>query len=348
MTRAILAINAGSSTVKLALFTADGDLRPLQSTVWTGDALTAQQGLLDAIAQVVGVAALAGIGHRIVHGGPNHTDPEPVTGRLLDDLKQIVALAPNHLPMAVALVDAVQRRWPDVTQVACFDTGFHRDLPEVARRVPIPRAWDARGVRRYGFHGLSYESVISELRAAHPILAGGRLVIAHLGHGSSLAAVNDGKPVDTSMCFTPLAGPMMSTRSGDVDPGLVAFVAREDGLSADQIEELFGRQSGLLAVSGTTADMRTLLEREADDPRARLAVDMYAYQIKKWIGAFAAALGGLDGLIFTGGIGEHATTVRARISSGLEFLGRIAVHVIPTNEELMIARHTLNALRKTS
>jgi len=364
MTRAILAVNAGSSTVKLALFDA-GDLRTIGAKVWTGRASDSEPELLAVVRETVGDTVLAAVGHRIVHGGPRHYEPARVTPELLGELNESVALAPNHLPAAIGLIQSLQRRYAELPHVACFDTGFHRDLPEIARRLPIPRTWDQRGVRRYGFHGLSYEYVIHTLRSDHPELARGRLVLAHLGNGSSLAAVKDGAPVDTSMSFTPLAGPMMSTRSGDIDPGLVAVMARQERLTPDQTEELLGSRSGLLAVSASTGDMRQLLEREAQDPLARLAVDMYSYQIRKWIGSFAAALGGLDGLVFTGGIGEHASAVRARICSGLEFLGitldprrnqqnddvispadgHIPVHVIRTNEELMIARHTSSALR---
>jgi acetate kinase len=276
-----------------------------------------------------------------------------------------VYLAPNHLPAALELIRALQCQHPGIPQIVCFDTGFHDDLPEIASRLPIPRSYDVSGIRRYGFHGLSYAYIVEELRRSDPALLRGRLILAHLGNGSSLSAIRDGRSADTSMSFTPLGGTMMSTRSGDIDPGLVAFLARREGLSGEAIEDLFGRRSGLAAVSGSTGDMRELLDREETDPFCRLAVDMYAYQIRKWIGSFAAALGGLDGLIFSGGIGEHSPEVRRRICGELAFLGvhldpglnaensrtispphaRVVVQVIATNEAFTIARETFEVLK---
>jgi acetate kinase len=263
------------------------------------------------------------------------------------------------------LTEAFHNRFPDLPQVACFDTAFHHNLPRVARLLPIPRRYEALGVRRYGFHGLSYAFQMGELaRLAGPEAAQGRIILAHLGNGTSLAAVHKGKSVDTSMSFTPTAGVPMSTRSGDLDPGLLWYLTRTEGLDAKQFNEMVNFQSGLLGVSETSSDMRDLLDHETQDVRAAEAVALFCYQIKKWIGGFAAVLGGLNTLVFAGGIGENAPIVRARICDGLEFLGleieekknavnadvistnagRVTVRVIRTDEELMIARMVCRVL----
>ncbi len=263
------------------------------------------------------------------------------------------------------MTEAFHHRFPDLPQVACFDTAFHHDLPRVARLLPIPRRYEAQGVRRYGFHGLSYAFLMGELaRLAGEEAAHGRVILAHLGNGASLAAVHDGKPMDTSMSFTPTAGTPMSTRSGDLDPGLIWYLARTEGLDAKRFNEMVNFESGLLGVSETSSDMRDLLDRETQDVRAAEAVALFCYQVKKWIGAFAAALGGLDTLVFSGGIGENAPTVRARICDGLGFLGieleekqnmanasvisaavsRVPVRVIRTDEEQIIAKTVCRVL----
>ena len=269
------------------------------------------------------------------------------------------------MPEELLLTEAFHRRFPDLPQVACFDTAFHHDLPRVAQMLPIPRRYEAQGVRRYGFHGLSYEFLVGELaRVAGAEKAEGRVILAHLGNGASLAAVRDGKSVDTSMSFTPASGVPMSTRSGDLDPGLVWYLARTEKMSAKQFNEMVNFQSGLLGISETSSDMRDLLEHETKDMRAAEAVALFCYQVTKWIGAFAAALGGLDTLVFAGGIGENSPAVRERICDGLEFLGidleakqnasneavistaasRVAVRVIRTDEELMIAKTVCSVL----
>jgi acetate kinase len=302
------------------------------------------------------------VGHRLVHGGPTYREPQPITAALLGTLRQLIPFAPNHLPDEIALIEAVVRQRPDIPQVACFDTAFHADLPEVARRLPIPQVYDAQGIRRYGFHGLSYAFLVEELaRLDGNDAATGRVILAHLGNGSSLAAVRNGRSVDTTMGFTPIGGVAMSTRSGDLDPGVVTGIARRDGLSPDEVEGLLSHRAGLLGISGVTGDMRVLLDREPHDPACRLAISAYAYSIRKAIGALCAALGGIDTLVFSGGIGEHAPAIRARICEGLGFLGinldeerngtnapaistsgagvtGVVVRVIPTDEELMIAR----------
>ena len=288
-----------------------------------------------------------------------------IDAEMIEQLKQLSQFDPEHMPEEILLIEAFQQRYPLLPQLACFDTAFHHDLPRVARLLPIPRRYEAQGVRRYGFHGLSYAFLMGELdRLAGSEKAQGRVILAHLGNGVSLAAVHHGKSVDTSMSFTPTAGVPMGTRSGDLDPGLVWYLARSEKMSAKQFNEMINFQSGLLGMSETSSDMSELLDQEAKDVRAAEAVDIFCYQIKKAIGGFAAALGGLETLVFAGGIGENAPSVRARICEGLGYLGieldekgnaakesvisaaasRVAVRVIHTDEELMIARSVRRVL----
>ena len=371
----VLCINAGSSSLKFSVYQdderllAEGAVEEIGragARAWIKQEAGAPKELAshfaDHHAAVAGVFDLlarhalpepAGVGHRLVHGGEAHAAPEQVTPALLAALRQLIPLAPLHMPSGLAGVEAVATRYPTVPQVVCFDTAFHRDLPDVARRLPLPSALPPAARRRFGFHGLSYEYVVSRLGAA-----AGRLVIAHLGNGASMAAVRDGRSVDTTMGLTPAGGFMMGTRTGDLDPGVLTYLMREAGYGADRLDRLVNRESGLLGVGGS-ADMKTLLERRDHDPQAALAVAMFCYQARKAIGALAAALGGLDTLAFTGGIGERAAPVRAAICDGLGHLGvkldpdRNAAHaetvspadsactvrVVDTNEELMIARH---------
>ncbi len=387
----ILTINGGSSSIKFALFEAGDSLRRileggieriglLEATlrvkgldqadnvsrpVAAPDHTAAVGALMDWIEERVGRDALTAVGHRVVHGGPKYSTPQRITAEMVEELRQLSPFDPEHLPEEILLTEAFHRRFPDLPQVACFDTTFHRDLPRVARMLSIPRRYEAQGVRRYGFHGLSYAFLMGELiRLAGAEAAHGRVILAHLGNGASLAAVRDGKPMDTSMSFTPTAGVPMSTRSGDLDPGLVWYLARTEGLDAKRFNEMVNFQSGLLGVSETSSDMRDLLDRETQDVRAAEAVALFCYQVKKWIGAFAAALGGLDTLVFAGGIGENAPTVRTRICDGLGFLGieleekrnaanegvissaasRATVRVIHTDEEWMIAKMVCSVL----
>ncbi len=389
----ILCLNAGSSSLKFAVYehkaaVAGGDESRLFSgaveriglkegrfrlneghtaaTETAGeypDHGTAVHAVFDALERR-GLSALDAVGHRLVHGGAEHTAPERVNARLLEALRALVPLAPLHLPSELSVMEAVTARFPALPQVVCFDTAFHHRMPELSRRLPLPRTlWDA-GIRRYGFHGLSYEYIVWRLGPA----ARGRTIIAHLGNGASMAAVRDGMPVDTTMGLTPTGGFMMGTRSGDLDPGIAIYLLRGKGYDADRLERLVNNESGLLGVSGSSPDMKTLLERRDREPAAAQAVSMFCYQLRKSIGAFAAALGGLDLLVFTGGIGERAAPVRWEACQGLEHLGlrldperntahadtvsrpdsRCMVRVIPTDEDLMIARHTLAALSSTS
>ncbi len=387
----VLTINGGSSSIKFAVFEAGDSLRRIleggierigspgatlhvkglnqsdnsSRSVKAPDHTAAVGVLMDWIEEGSERNGLTAVGHRIVHGGPKYYKPQRITLEMIAELHQLSAFDPEHLPEEILLTEAFHRRFPDLPQVACFDTAFHHDLPRVAQLLPIPRRYEAQGVRRYGFHGLSYEFLMRELaRLAGTEAAQGRVILAHLGSGASLAAVRNGKPVDTSMGFTPTAGVPMSTRSGDLDPGLVWYLARTEGLDAKGFNQMVNFQSGLLGMSETSSDMRDLLDREEQDVRAVEAVALFCYQVKKWIGAFAAALGGLDTLVFAGGIGENMPTVRARICDGLGFLGielegprnatnesviskaasRVAVRVIPTDEEQMIARSVCRAL----
>jgi acetate kinase len=387
----ILTINGGSSSIKFALFEADDTLRRnlegaieriglpeatfrvkglnqpdnFSRLVTAPDHMVAVGALMDWFEERCGRDALTAVGHRVVHGGPRYSEPQRITSKMIEELCRLSPFDPDHLPEEILLTEAFHRRFPDLPQVACFDTAFHHDLPRVARLLPIPRRYEAKGVRRYGFHGLSYAFLMGELtRVAGTDAAQGRVILAHLGNGASLAAVRDGKPMDTSMSFTPTGGVPMSTRSGDLDPGLVWYLARVEGLDARHFNQMVNLESGLLGVSETSSDMRELLERETQDVRAAEAVALFCYQAKKWIGAFAAALGGLDTLVFAGGIGENSPAVRARICGGLEFLGieldaarnaagegvisaaagRVAVRVIRTDEERMIARTVCRVL----
>jgi acetate kinase len=303
-------------------------------------------------------ASIQSVGHRVVHG-MNHNQPEIVTQELLDDLHRISPYDPDHLPREIELIETFRRRHPKLLQVACFDTAFHHTMPRVSKLLPIPRCFDAKGIRCYGFHGLSYSYLMEELgRLGDSTAKTGRVILAHLGNGASMAAVLDGRSIDTSMSFTPVSGLVMGTRSGDLDPSLVSYLARTERMSTKQFYEMINHKSGLLGVSETSSDMRDLLAHEAHDVRAAEAVALFCYHAKKWIGSFASVLGGLDTLVFAGGIGENAPAVRARICEGLGFLGieldearntknapviseaggRVKVHVIRTNEELMIAR----------
>lgn len=301
---------------------------------------------------------IVAIAYRIVHG-MQHTAPAVITGSLLASLKQLIPYDPDHLPNEINLIEIFRQRHPDKIHIACFDTAFHQTIPRVARLLPIPRRFEKQGIVRYGFHGLSYQYLLLALeKAAGKDNANGRVVFAHLGNGASLAAVHQGQSMDTSMAFTPASGIPMSSRSGDIDPGVAWYIMKSENLSADQFNHLINHASGLLGIAETTGDMADLLVRESTDIRAREAIDLFCYEVRKKIGAYAAVLGGIDTLVFSGGIGENAPLIRQRICAHLNFLGieldnksnetnsslisvdkgKIAVRVIPTDEEWMMAQ----------
>ena len=319
--------------------------------------------LLEWFEERYGLGSIGAIGHRIVHGGPLYRRPERIDAEMVRELRRLADYAPEHLPAEIAMIEVCQQRLADVVQVACFDTAFHRDLPSVSRLFALPRRLSDAGVERYGFHGLSYSYLLEQVRqVAGSEAASGRLVLAHLGNGASLAAVKNGKSVDTTMGFTPAAGIPMSTRAGDLDPGLVLYLSKLEGMDARAFDRMVNHESGLLGVSETSSDVRDLLAREAQDSRAAEAIALFCYRIKKTIGAFAAALGGIDTLVFSGGIGENAPEIRERICENLGFLGvtldakrnansdplistgAVAVRVIPTDEEAVIVEAVRNIL----
>lgn len=330
--RHILTLNGGSSSVKFGVYAADGDVRELASgEVERSDA---DDALFDRIAAVAPPGAPVAIGHRIVHGGVDLFAPVLVDPDVLARIERAGAFAPLHAPAALAMIALAAARFPGVPQVACFDTGFHADLPEIAAVLPIPRSLRAEGVRRYGFHGLSCESIVAQLGTALPE----RLIIAHLGNGASVTAVRAGRSVDTSMGLTPSGGVVMGTRAGDVDPGLLLYLMRERRMDAGTIETLIDRQSGLLGLSGISADLRAL--HASDDPAATLAIRIFCRSVAKQMAGMLVTLGGADLIVFTGGIGEHDAAVRDAIRDDLGWAGAIATRTLPSQENLQIARHT--------
>ena len=389
----ILIVNAGSSSIKLDVFEVTDRLIQLMEVsvekigwskpnlviknftttertskpVEASDHTAATSLLMDCIGQQIHPEKLLAIGHRIVHGGPKYSQAQLITKDVLNELDKLIAFDPEHLPIEIELIEAFDRTFSGVTQVASFDTAFHHDMPRVASMIAIPRRYETQGVRRYGFHGLSYTFLLQELaHQAGVDKASGRVVLAHLGNGASLAAVREGKSIDTSMGFTPSGGIPMSTRSGDLDPGLALYLTQSQGV--DEFNNMVNFRSGLLGMSETSSDMEKLLEIEDTDPRAAEAIALFCYQVKKYIGSYAAALGGLDTLVFAGGIGENAPKIRARICADLDFLGilveesrnadnadlissdssRVAVRVIPTNEAMTIANDVFLILEKKS
>jgi acetate kinase len=380
----VLTINGGSSSIKFALYQTGEPLNLIQNgdveriglpgtnltfrnskgnqkgnlILKSSDTRSASNFLIDWLEEQNGFSSVRAVGHRVVHG-MHHTQPELITNELLDELHRITPYDPDHLPDEIELIEAFRRRHPKLPQVACFDTAFHSSMPRVAKLLPLPRRFDAKGIQRYGFHGLSYTYLMEELSHIEGSnAANGRVILAHLGSGASLAAVRESKSIDTSMGFTPAGGLTMGTRPGDLDPGVAWYIMRSENLTPIEFSNLINHDSGLLGISETSSDMQDLLAKETTDVRAAEAVALFCYQVKKWIGAFTAALGGLDTLVFSGGIGENSPVVRSRICEGLGFLGieleekqnmanapviskdngKVAVHVIHTDEELMIAK----------
>jgi len=388
---AVLTINAGSSSIKFALFEIEPKAGPcllnhgeiegigtaphflardqggtvLAERRWTDAAITHETVFAELLRWIdghLGEARLVAAGHRVVHGGRRLVAPAQVTAAVLAELDSLVPLAPLHQPHSLSAIRAVATLRPELVQVACFDTAFHRTNAAVVRRIALPRELTDQGIERYGFHGLSYEYIASRLPETAPGLAGGKVVVAHLGNGASLCALAAGQSVDTTMGFTALDGLVMGTRCGALDPGVVLYLLQARGMTASAVEHLLYAQSGLLGVSGVSSDMRALIESHG--PHAREAIELFAFRIAREAGAMAMTLGGLDGVVFTAGIGEHVAPVRRQVCERLAWLGiaiddaandrgdpcisrsdsRVAVWVIPTNEELMIARHTLAAM----
>ena len=391
MSDAILVLNAGSSSVKFSLYRVDGRQFVLHAggqleglytaphfkavdangavigeTFWTDGEVLGHEGAIGHLSGFLrthsGGHRLVGVGHRVVHGGLLYAAPARLDAAVVSDLEQFIPLAPLHQPHNLAPIKLLMAQQPDLPQVACFDTAFHRTQPELAQMFALPVELHEAGVRRYGFHGLSYEYIASRLPSIDPQAAAGRTVVLHLGNGASMCALLAGRSVASTMGFTAVDGLPMGTRCGALDPGVILYLMDQRGMDARSIEKLIYGQSGLLGVSGVSSDMRTLLA--SDDPRARLAVDLYVYRIGRELGSLAAALGGLDAMVFTGGIGEHAAPIRERVCALAGWLGvvldneanragesrisapgsRVSVSVVPTNEELMIARHTMNLL----
>ncbi|WP_428679957.1 acetate/propionate family kinase [Reyranella sp.] len=388
-TGCIVVLNAGSSSIKFALYDAgaDGALlyrgqierigvgphlevrdaagKTVAERKWPDRALDHHGATAEIMAH--GQALLAGrpvlaFGHRVVHGGTKFVAPVRIDRAIVSELESLVPLAPLHQPHNLAPVAAILDAAPHLPQIACFDTAFHRTQPMLAQEFALPRELTAGGVRRYGFHGLSYDFVTKRLRATQPALAEGKLVIAHLGNGASLCATNDGRSIASTMGFTALDGLMMGTRAGALDPGVLLYLAQQRGMSFAAIEDLLYRRSGLLGVSGISSDMRTL--RASSEPAAREAIDLFVYRIVREIGSLAAALGGVDGIVFTAGIGENDAATRAEILEGCRWLGvaldpalnhtcegristdgsTVSAWIVPTDEERMIAQYTSSAL----
>jgi acetate kinase len=382
----ILTLNGGSSSIKFAVYTAGDPPRLVgggqiervgkpgatvscrglgadvkDQPIAAGDHGAAGGELIDFVTGRLDGRRIAAVGHRVVHGGMKLTDHVLIDEQVLAELRKAVPLDSAHLPREISLIEMTGKKLPEVPQAACFDTAFFRDLPTVAKNLPIPRRYLDAGVRRFGFHGLSYSFLMQELHRLDPAAAGGRVVLAHLGSGASMAAVTGGKPVDTTMAFTPTAGLMMGTRCGDLDPGLIVYLLRTEKLSADQLDDWLNKQCGLAGVSGKSGDLRDLMQARATDPHSAEAVALFCQSAKKQLAAMAASMGGIDTLVFAGGIGEHSVNARAEICAGLEYLGiaidpaanarhaavvsvagrQVTVRVMPTDEQVMIAGITM-------
>ncbi|MFS8085010.1 MAG: acetate/propionate family kinase [Acidobacteriota bacterium] len=388
--RQVLALNAGSSSLKAALYRV-GDDTPLVLAVEMdrigsdcerlrirdarGALVVERQGdlpdyqaalttLFAALAEHASTDRLVAVGHRIVHGGSRYAQPQWVSPELIAALQDLAPMDPTHMPQALAGIAFVSQAHPALPQAACFDTTFHRRMPRVAQMLPLPPQFQDAGMVRFGFHGLSYEFITGELRRLDPVAAAGRVLVAHLGNGASMAAIVSGQSVDTTMGFTPNSGLVMGTRCGDIDPGVLIYLLERKKMTPREVNALLDGRSGLLGISGSSQDMRDLLSSEATDPRAADAIALFCYRAKKYLGALASAMGGVDSLIFTGGMGEQAAVIRARICAGQGFLGieldpaanqanapvissrgsAVTVRVLRTNEERIIAGHTIALL----
>lgn len=372
-TPVILTVNCGSSSLKYGLFSqADtpeqlhtGQIRDIGKAP-VKDMEAAVDQLITLLNERFRSYEITAIGHRMVQGGPQHIEPEKVSDQLLSSLSELISLAPDHLPAELAAIRAFAQVFPQAAQIVCFDTAFHQHMPFAARHYALPRRLWEQGLLRYGFHGLSYEYIMQQLQQTAPETVNGRIIIAHLGNGASMAAVHKGHSIDTTMGLTPAGGLVMSTRPGDLDPGVILYLLKEQQMSTEELSELLNKQAGLKAISGKESDIQDLLAAAPEQAHAAEAIDLFCYQVRKFTGALAAAMGGLDTFIFTGGIGEHAPEIRQRICEGLEFLGMhidtiqneqaaavisargsaVIIRVIPTSEEQMIAQHTRQWLQE--
>jgi acetate kinase len=386
----ILTLNSGSSSLKFAIYQPQPDehlvlsgkleriglsggrleitgegIKPLKADIDLPDHSTAIHVVFDHLKELGFADGLSAIGHRVVMGGPRHTAPQRVTPKLLQELRELCRIDPPHLPAALKTIEAAREFRPDILQVACFDTSFHRTMPPVAQMVALPRELTERlGIIRYGFHGLSYEYILSELRQIDPGAAEGKVIIAHLGNGASMAALRGGQSVETTMGFTPAGGLVMSSRPGDLDPGVLVHLMTEKRMSGAELNDLIYKDGGLRGVSNLSSDMQDLTREKDRNPHAREAIALFCYQARKFLGALTAVLDGVETLVFTGGIGENSDFVRACICENFSYLGlqvdeaknashaeiistpesRVTVRVIKTNEELMITRHTAKLL----
>ncbi|HEY1165447.1 MAG TPA: acetate/propionate family kinase [Chitinophaga sp.] len=372
-TPVILTVNCGSSSLKYGLFSQADTPEQLHSGQIRDIGKLPVKDMEAAVDQLIALLnerfsnyEVTAIGHRMVQGGLQHMEPERVSDQLLSSLSKLTSLAPDHLPAELAAIRAFAQVFPQAAQIVCFDTAFHQHMPFVARHYALPRRLWEQGLLRYGFHGLSYEYIMQQLQQTAPETANGRIIIAHLGNGASMAAVHKGRSIDTTMGLTPAGGLVMSTRPGDLDPGVILYLLKEQKMSTDELNELLNKQAGLKAVSGKESDIEDLLDAASEHDHAAEAIDLFCYQARKYTGALAAAMGGLDTFIFTGGIGEHAPEIRQRICEGLEFLGMhidtiqneqaaavisargsaVVIRVIPTSEEQMIAQHTRQCLQR--
>lgn len=392
-TACLLTINAGSSSIRFVGFAADNPKQRVFEGVVSGigqtesmflaslygqatnnpqklgriDYKTAIKRLADWLQEQSFGEAVRAVGHRVVHGGAEYNQHKLVDKDVIERLRKLIPLDPQHLPFEIELIETMQAVFPKVPQIACFDTAFHHDLPVEARLLPVPRRYESKGVRRYGFHGLSYSYIINELgQLAGPDVATGRVIVAHMGSGVSLAAIRNGKSIDTTMGLGPAGGVPMSTRSGDLDPGVVAYFIDYLGMTSQQFTHMVHHESGLLGISGQSSDMETLLDSSQTVPQAADAVNLFCYQIKKQIGSYAAALGGLDCLVFTAGMGEKSAVIRQKVCQDLEFLGieidptrnlahqavisseqsQVTVRVMPTDEAQMIAQQMTYILKQ--
>lgn len=326
------------------------------------DYITAVRLIREWLEDEMGESVISVIGYRIVHGGERYKQPTKIDGEAIEYLRSIASLAPNHMPGAIDCVEAFRAVYPEVAHVACFDTAFFSEMPKVNQTLPIPKSISEEGVRRYGFHGLSYEYLLESFQDHEgEVAARGRVILAHMGNGVSLTACRDGRPVDTTMGFTPVSGVPMSTRTGDIEPGVIFYLMREKGMTLEEISDMVTKRSGLLGISGDTSDMYHLLQHQHENESSALAVEYFCYEIKKQIGAYIAALGGVDSIIFAGGIGERSDEIRARVLEGLGFIGvvidpernkrnarlisgddsSVGVHVIPTHEDIIIAKQAM-------